>query len=453
MAILFFFNVIAIAFSANPVLKAEIFKKIDWVNFTFNSVDDYNTYLSSEEYKLCSPSGIKINSKGDKFVSIPRWKGNTPATLTKLVVDGDAVIFSHFPDIQTNTPEISQALQSVLGFEIDLNDNIWALDQGRINNTPILGSAKLNVYASNGTLIANYNLTDVIYPGTSFLNDLVLDLENGFVYITDSGIPINSSYTIRPGIIVLNLNTNKTMRILDSHSSLMPDPSLWITVKGSRVNTNSPIETGVDGIALSCDKRTLYYTPLSSRYFYSIDTYALRNNASDLESYIINLGYRDSASGGILSSKKGRLYMTALEGNSVVYKTPISNKNNPYGYNTFTTIAMNSSYLVWPDSIGFDNEKGDLYIVANQLQNFMAGNMNFTNPLNGDANFYIWVVYTGDKSYLEGCSVLKGNSESSGFPTWAAILLTIILIMVTIMIVLALRKWWISRRKHALGLL
>lgn len=453
MAILFFFNVLAIIVSANQVFKAEIFKKLDWVNFTFDTSQEYDNYTNSKGYELCSPSGIKINSKGEKFVSIPRWKGNTPATLTKLVVDNDSVLFSPFPNIENNTAGVSQALQSVLGFEVDPDDNIWALDQGRINNKPILGSAKLNVYSSDGTLIANYNLTNVTYPGTSFLNDLVLDLDNGFVYITDSGNPISSSYTLRPAIIVLNLKTNKTMRILDSHTSFMPDPSLWITVKGKRVNLDSPIETGVDGIALSCDKRTLYYTPLSSRYYYSIDTYALRNNHSNLESKIVNLGYRDSASGGILASRKGRLYMTALEGNSVVYKTPILNKNNPYRHDTFTTVAMNSSYLIWPDSIGFDNKKGDLYIVANQLQDFMAGNMNFSNPLNGDGNFYIWVVYTGDKSYMEGCSVPKGNSESSGFPTWAAILLTIILIMVAIMVALAVRKWWISRRKRALGLL
>ena len=71
------------------------------------------------------PAGIKINSKEDIFISIPRWQGCAPATLNKLVsVENKIALFSPFPSFAGNEYGNPTALQSVLGFEIDLEDNV-----------------------------------------------------------------------------------------------------------------------------------------------------------------------------------------------------------------------------------------------------------------------------------------------------------------------------------------
>ena len=89
------------------------------------------------------------------------------------------------------------------------------------------------------------------------------------------------------------------------------------------MNAAGPMETGVDGIALSCDGAVLFYTPLTSRTLYSIQTTYLRNwTVHDLNPYVTDLGYKVNASGGLAASSEGSLYLTALEISSVYGLSP-----------------------------------------------------------------------------------------------------------------------------------
>jgi sugar lactone lactonase YvrE len=334
----------------------------------------------------------------------------------------DQTLLQPFPTWADNAIGDAAALQSVLGFEIDAEDRIWVLDQGKVNGeAAIPGSQKLVVYDSNtGDQLMFFDLTTVTDPQRSFLNDVVVDTYRQIAYITDSGISVVPGEPIKGGIIVLDYANNRVRRVLDPDSSVEDDPSLWVTINGERVNAAGPMETGADGIALSCDGTVLFYTPLTSRTLYAIETSYLRDwNLLDLSPFVTDLGYKLSASDGLAASFEGSLYLTAIETNSIYRLSPYTEDPSLFDYHDFLTLASDPDLMMWPDTLGFDPTDHSLVFVSNQLHHFVGNTMDFLSPLYGEFNFRIWKVMVGDMSYVHGCSKGSNTSSSSGFPSWA----------------------------------
>ena len=85
--------------------------------------------------------------------------------------------------------------------------------------------------------------------------------------------------------------------------------------------------TGVDGLALSCDGKALFYCPLTSRILYSVLT-------SDIDKAIENKKYDDikvysafkkEASDGLLASSGNNLYISGIESGSIFVSPEIEN--------------------------------------------------------------------------------------------------------------------------------
>ncbi|CAG9314426.1 unnamed protein product [Blepharisma stoltei] len=418
----------------------DILYQFNWLNFTFDDPADAESYVNNQLYTCCMPAGIKMNSQGDIFISVPRWKENVVATLNQIVSQNDdALLLKPFPSLEENEEGVAEALQSVLGFEIDLDDYIWVLDQGKVNgNSAIAKSQKLVKYNSiTGKKNMTYDLSSVTSANNSFLNDIVLDPLREFAYITDSGLPINSDDPLEPAIIVLNTKTSQVWRLLASDISVMNNETLRIYINGEQVLKNSPMETGADGIALSCDKRTLYYTPLTSQYLYSIDTMYLRDPKyhANISNYVQPIGWKKSASDGLAASEKNNLYITALEYNSVYKQPDITNVASDFSVNKFTIYGNDSERMMWPDTLGFNNKDKTLLVVANQLHHFEDGTINFNKPTVGDHNFYIWSIDVNDRSYLYGCEDISADNDTyEAFPTWAKILVCILGVIILIII-------------------
>ena len=127
--LLFLFALPITSSSTTPELKFG-FK---YLNFNFRTKEEKETYMNKREYENCMLAGVKVNSKGTYFVSVPRWKPDVPSTLNKLLI-GSEVLLDPFPTWEMNKIGNSTAFQSVLGFEIDRNDKLWVLDQGKVNN-------------------------------------------------------------------------------------------------------------------------------------------------------------------------------------------------------------------------------------------------------------------------------------------------------------------------------
>ena len=395
--------------------------------------------ISPNETKNCSTcmlAGVKLSKNGTIFCSFPRWFDNVTATFAKY--NPEEKIFEPWPSLEENQRYLidssSAGINSVLGFEIDTEDNLYILDQGKINNTAAQkGSTKLMKYSlKDGKKIKEYIFNETIAdPENSFLNDVVIDTNKNRAYITDSGIALDGNIShYKPGIIVLDLNNpSNVYRILTEHESVFPDESFWLHINKTKVNLDSPMMTGADGLALSCDGSAVFYCPLTGRMIYSI-------LVSEIEKAIENGKYNDikvypafkkEASDGMLASSQKNLYMTGIETGSIHVFKEIENDLLQFDYRDFVSFEGNLTTM-WPDTLAMYN--GYLYFVTNQLNNF-PHNIDFNNPKNGKYNFAILRFSVGnDKSYINGCSEF-GNSWGIGTITVFILFAIIILIVLS----------------------
>ena len=361
-----------------------------------------------QDCEKCMPAGIKLSSNGTIFCSFPRWFENVTTSFAKYNPKGQ--YFEPWPSLEMNQRYINfdpTGINSVLGFEIDLEDNIYILDQGKVNNHEALdGSIKLLKFSlQTGALLKEYKFNcDMANYTNSFLNDVVIDQKKEVAYIADSGLALDGKIThYQPGILVLNLTSSEVHRILSNHYSVNPDETFWLHVDNQPVNRDSPMLTGADGIALSCDGETLYYCPLTGRMLYSVLTKDIEEAIKSGKTNDINVyqGYKKEASDGLLASSKGNLYISGIESGSVYIANEIEPDLLRFNYKDFDGYVGNTSSM-WPDTLAIYD--GYLYFMSNQLNNF-PNDINYTHPKNGKYNFAIMRFSVGnDESYLKGCT-------------------------------------------------
>ena len=161
---------------------------LDWI---FPNEAAKSEFEKGQFWKGAMAAGFKTDKNGNYYLSVPRWEPGIPATVNKLkVVEGNAMLCA-YPSWEMNEIGKPEALQSVLGWDIDENNIAWFLDQGHIQGQPCIdGSQKLVAWdITKDKLVGSYKMPDEIASyKASFLNDLMIDNTNGFIYIADSGI-------------------------------------------------------------------------------------------------------------------------------------------------------------------------------------------------------------------------------------------------------------------------
>ncbi|MET0611415.1 MAG: L-dopachrome tautomerase-related protein, partial [Pseudomonas caspiana] len=113
-----------------------------------------------------------------------------------------------------------------------------------------------------------------------------------------------------------------------------------------------------DGIALSPDGQTLYFSPLSSRHLYSVPTRLLRDasvSEKALDAAVQDLGEK-GASDGLEADANGAVYASDYEHNGI---------RKRLADGTWQTIVHDPRVL-WPDTLSIGPD-GYLYFTANQL--------------------------------------------------------------------------------------
>ena len=94
-------------------------KRLDWV---FPSDELRGEFESAEYWKGAMAAGFKVDANGNFYLSVPRWAPGIPATVNKIeVVDGEAKLYA-YPSWVMNEIGNPEALQSVLGWDIDENN-------------------------------------------------------------------------------------------------------------------------------------------------------------------------------------------------------------------------------------------------------------------------------------------------------------------------------------------
>jgi sugar lactone lactonase YvrE len=189
----------------------------------------------------------------------------------------------------------------------------------------------------------------VVYP-TSYLNDVRVDTQRDFAYITDSN---------QGAIIVVNLNTGRSRRVLNRHPSTKSE-NLILTVEGRiwRNQTGELPSFDADGIALTPNREYIYYQALTGRTLYRIATAALQDESltnAQLVQRIETIGI-GSPTDGMLFDRSGNLYFSTVEANAVTRLTTSGQLQ----------LVAQDALLKWPDSFA-QGPDGALYVTSSQL--------------------------------------------------------------------------------------
>ena len=310
------------------------------------------------------PTGVTVTETGRIFVNFPHWGDDVPFTVGE-IRDGKVVAYPDAAINKEDPKDPAKGLISVQSVVADGQGRVWLLDTAAPNfAAPKAGGAKLVAVdlASNKVVKTLVFPTNVILPST-YVNDMRFDFRSGkegTVYVTDSSVS-------GPGaIIVMDIASGKATRRLNGAKSTSVDPDFKPVVEGqaalvSKGPDGKPKTMGVasDGIALSADGKTLYFSALSSRHLFAVPTEMLRDasvSEAQLNAAVKDLGEK-GASDGLESDANGAVYAGDYEHNGIRKRLADGN---------WQTIVHDPRVL-WPDTLSVGPD-GYLYFIANQLQ-------------------------------------------------------------------------------------
>ena len=384
----------------------------NYLEFTDNLSKNKNKLYLQKSKTHAFPNTIRFNNKGTLFISVPRHlfgeeiDSYIPGTIN-ILTNGK---LSPWPN-EAENDYYKGRIHSVVGFEIDLDGNIYLLNHKKNKEKELL------IYDRNGKFKRFYNLTDVTKhkEHESYLSNIVLDLTYHFAYISDTGKIFEKDFDeddsknhTKSNLIVLNLKTKVALRFMTKHISTTPD--LYHKQINKNININN---IGLYGIALSCDKRFLYYAPVKSNKLYSVSTFYLQEERTIRNKDIIE--YDKKAAGfEFISSARGLFYYTAIEENTILvnfYERIMSFENlRSVRHGEFFDKNV-------PVSIAFNGTTGYLYYLVNRHHIFV--NDNLYKEINiEEKNFFIYKIKTNDRSYLYPCNIYSYIPNS----TWIFII-------------------------------
>jgi sugar lactone lactonase YvrE len=310
------------------------------------------------------PTGVSVSAGGRVFVNFPKWGDDVAFTVAE-IRDGQAVAF---PDQHLNNPagdDDATAFVSVQSIVVDPADRLWVLDTGApmFRETRPGGPKLVGIDLADDTVVQTIVFEPDVALPTTYLNDVRFDLRRGAAgtaYITDS------SDQGPNGLIVVDLATGQAWRRLHEHPSTkaVEPPDLLPVVEGAVFMERppqgpaKPVKMGSDGIAIAADGSRIYYCPLASRRWYSVDAAALADrsvSAEEVAATVVDEGDKGGVSDGLETDDQGRLYLTDGEHNAILRRLPDG---------TFETL-VHDPRLLWPDTMSVAD--GYLYVTANQL--------------------------------------------------------------------------------------
>lgn len=304
------------------------------------------------------PSGIAPARDGRIFLSFPRLDPvPAPYTLAELV-DGKPV---PFPDELVNTidpGDTEHRFVSVHGIALGPGRRLLALDSGA---TSLAGgdpkAAKLYVIdLDRNAIVHGIGFpADVVLP-TTYLNDLVIDYNRGkagFAYISDSGANGPN------GIIVVDLDSGNSWRRLSGSDVVRPAQRPGFAI--ATVDGPLAAPPGIDGIALSPDGRTLWWTPLGGYELFSLDTDLLAREHADeamIARHVVRHAARDFASDGLDCDRAGRVYFTDVSHGTLRRYVPAEKR--------YETLLRGENLMVWPDAVKLGPDR-IVYVTDSQV--------------------------------------------------------------------------------------
>ncbi len=275
------------------------------------------------------------------------------------------------------TEAISQAaegepltLDAVQGMQTDKDGVIWMLDSGHRGEV----SPKIIAWdAGHKKLHRILNLSQpAVLPGSN-LNDLAVEADHPFIYVTDQASGADAA------IIVLDRGTGLARRVLQGHPSVVPVIGLDLMIDGRKIQsrrldgTVADPQGGVKPLALDRHGEWLYYGPMRSLKLYRIKTEHLRNPAlsADKLAGLVEEYSAKPLCAGITLDSKNNIYVADL-GSKAIGMIAAGTKQ-------YRVLASDPRFL-WPDGLCFGVD-GKLYFFSNARNARPHGAATVTEPV------------------------------------------------------------------------
>lgn len=308
--------------------------------------------FSDSTYQL---TGVAVAKDNRVFVNYPYWLDNHSYSVVE-VKDGKPV---PYPDAEWNSFKKGEDGQNkfvtVQSVVTDDKGFLWVVDAAGIGLGKVYqhSSKVVKINLTTNTIEMIYRFPESVVSEDVYINDIRVDNENGFAYLSNSSTG---------GIVVLNINTGASRLVLANSSSVKSDANYHFSPLGTELKKGdgSLLKVNSDGIALTPDNQYLYYKPLTDNRLYRIKTNLLRDFKTDeavLNKSVEDLG-KFITTDGMIFDKKGNLYLGDLEKNSIVKITPDLKMH---------TVVKDNEKLIWPDSYSISDD-GYLYISNSQIQ-------------------------------------------------------------------------------------
>ena len=302
-------------------------------------------------------TGVAITPEGRIFVNFPRWEEDVAVSVAELR-DGKLV---PYPDAEWNAWRNAKPLsrgdhfvcvQSVFA---DGRGSLWVLDPAAPGNEFNLeGGPKLvRIDLATNTVKQVIRFDRTAVPQGSYVNDVRISPDGRHAYITDSGV--------RGALLVVDVATGRTRRLLDGHPSTQVEPGVQVMTDGKplkRLDGRGPM-FAADGIAMS--PTHLYWQALTGRTLYRLPLAALDKAGAALP--VERVGTTGVAD-GLWWDRAGRLWVTSPEDDSL----------KQFRDGVLTTIIQDKR-LRWPDTLA-EGADGAIYVTTSQIQDmaqFHAG--------------------------------------------------------------------------------
>ena len=309
-------------------------------------------------------TGVAVSENSHLFVNQPFWLEDHTESVWEVVKGGaDSTARDRlrpYPNAEWNqrwTPSLSPQdhFISVQSVYIDPRNasTLWVLDPASpMMEGVVPGGAKLvEIDLATDEVVRTVVFDSTVAPRMSYLNDVRVDAQQQWAYITGSSLG---------ALVVVNLGTGEARRVLEEHPSTKPDSSYVVTVDGNelRLPSGAPARFAADGIALGRDDQHVYYRAINGLNLYRLPAEALQDPALSNEALAAQVELVDETvvTDGMLIDEAGNVYHTAVERDAVIRYTAAGRLET----------VVQSEKLLWPDSYAMSPE-GDLYVTTSQL--------------------------------------------------------------------------------------
>jgi len=232
------------------------------------------------------------------------------------------------------------------------------------------GPKLVAISLANDTVYQTYTFPSTVHYPDSYMNDVRFDLRpsaiksgSGVAYIVDS------SNEGRPGFIMLDLATGESWRRLTQDPSVLRVPNDVPSYFGQPFyfdQLGMPMawqQEGLDGIQLSPDGKTVYYSPLTSNTLYSVPSANLLERDSNplaeiwAHANVSSKGQRGGNANGFEGDSNGLIYQLMPTQNAVYVFDPSIGQTKPF---------LRDPRILWPDGASISAD-GYIYLNINQL--------------------------------------------------------------------------------------